>query len=102
MPQGLEHSKIETETRLRRRIHTYTQELDQHNLASSDLAHVSSHVLVLCSQVTFDLCKYFVDEWILVTEEEISKAVYLFMENHHKVPKSTNNTLRHFALKSLF
>ena len=49
-----------------------------------------------------DLCKSLVDEWILVTEEEISKAVYLFMENHHKVPKSTNNTLRHFALKSLF
>lgn len=35
--------------------------------------------------MTFDLCKSFVDEWILVTEEEISKAVYQFMENHHKV-----------------
>ncbi|CAH3175755.1 unnamed protein product [Porites lobata] len=35
--------------------------------------------------VTFDLCKSLVDEWILVTEEEISKAVYLFMENHHKI-----------------
>lgn len=36
-------------------------------------------------QVTFDLCKCLVDEWILVSEEEISKAVYQFMENHHKV-----------------
>lgn len=35
--------------------------------------------------VTFDLCKCFVDEWILVSEEEISKAVYQFMENHHKI-----------------
>lgn len=37
------------------------------------------------NSVTFDLCKSFVDEWILVTEEEISKAVYQFMENHHKI-----------------
>lgn len=36
-------------------------------------------------KVTFDLCKYLVDEWILVSEEEISRAVYQFMENHHKV-----------------
>lgn len=35
--------------------------------------------------MTFDLCKYLVDEWILVSEEEISRAVYQFMENHHKV-----------------
>lgn len=37
------------------------------------------------NSVTFDLCKYLVDEWILVSEEEISKAVYQFMENHHKI-----------------
>ena len=37
--------------------------------------------------MTFDLCKSLVDEWILVTEEEISKAVYHFMENHHKVSR---------------
>lgn len=46
------------------------------------------HFSLLCDfpyQVTFDLCKCFVDEWILVSEEEISKAVYQFMENHHKV-----------------
>ncbi|XP_022803751.1 uncharacterized protein LOC111341064 [Stylophora pistillata] len=36
-------------------------------------------------EVTFDLCKYLVDEWILVSEEEIRKAVYQFMENHHKI-----------------
>ncbi|PFX17255.1 L-threonine dehydratase catabolic TdcB [Stylophora pistillata] len=36
-------------------------------------------------KVTFDLCKYLVDEWILVSEEEIRKAVYQFMENHHKI-----------------
>ncbi|KAL9987298.1 hypothetical protein ACROYT_G001581 [Oculina patagonica] len=35
--------------------------------------------------VTFDLCKSLVDEWIVVSEEEISKAVYQFMENHHKI-----------------
>jgi len=35
--------------------------------------------------VTFELCKSLVDEWILVSEEEISKAVYQFMENHHKI-----------------
>ncbi|RMX47406.1 hypothetical protein pdam_00019333 [Pocillopora damicornis] len=37
------------------------------------------------NSVTFDLCKYLVDEWILVSEEEISRAVYQFMENHHKI-----------------
>jgi len=37
------------------------------------------------NSVTFDLCKSLVDEWILVTEEEISRAVYQFMENHHKI-----------------
>ncbi|XP_068694097.1 L-threonine ammonia-lyase-like [Montipora foliosa] len=37
------------------------------------------------NSVTFNLCKSLVDEWILVTEEEISKAVYHFIENHHKI-----------------
>ena len=49
-----------------------------------------SYSLLFCfffNQVTFNLCKSLVDEWILVTEEEISKAVYHFIENHHKVSK---------------
>ncbi|KAJ7365906.1 hypothetical protein OS493_002636 [Desmophyllum pertusum] len=37
------------------------------------------------NSVTFDLCKSLVDEWILVSEREISKAVYQFMDNHHKI-----------------
>ena len=65
-------------------------------------SRIVTAAFVSCCQVTFDLCKSLVDEWILVKEEEIRKAVYLFMENHHKVRKLSNNTLRHFALKSLF
>lgn len=37
------------------------------------------------NSVTFELCNYLVDEWILVTEEEIIRVVYQFMENHHKI-----------------
>ncbi|KAK3709915.1 hypothetical protein QZH41_020041 [Actinostola sp. cb2023] len=35
--------------------------------------------------ITFDLCRRVVDEWVIVTEEEISKAIYNVMEHHHKV-----------------
>jgi threonine dehydratase len=33
--------------------------------------------------VTFELCRAFVDEWVLVSEEEISAAMRLVMETHH-------------------
>jgi len=33
--------------------------------------------------ITFPLCQSFVDEYILVTEEEIKDALRLFMETHH-------------------
>ena len=48
--------------------------------------------------MTFYLCKSFVDEWILVTEEEISKAVYQFMENH---PQVSEKQLSFVELKSV-
>ncbi|KAK3709914.1 hypothetical protein QZH41_020040, partial [Actinostola sp. cb2023] len=35
--------------------------------------------------ITFDLCRRVVDEWVIVTEEEISKAIYNVMEHHHKI-----------------
>jgi threonine dehydratase len=33
--------------------------------------------------VTFDLCKRFVDDYVLVSESEIKDAMRLFMETHH-------------------
>ncbi len=35
--------------------------------------------------ITFDLCKKYVDDYFLVTEEEIKKAISLILEKHHKV-----------------
>ena len=41
-------------------------------------------------QVTFEMCSKYVDEWILVDEEEISHATFKFLDYHHKVcPYST-------------
>ncbi|XP_048583453.1 L-threonine dehydratase catabolic TdcB [Nematostella vectensis] len=34
---------------------------------------------------TFEMCKKFVDDWVLVSEEEISKAIYDVMDYHHKL-----------------
>lgn len=33
--------------------------------------------------ITFDLCKKYVDDFILVSEEEIAKAITLMLEKHH-------------------
>ncbi|KXJ08609.1 uncharacterized protein LOC110248550 [Exaiptasia diaphana] len=35
--------------------------------------------------ITFDICKEVVDDWVIVTEEEIAKAIYNVMEHHHKI-----------------
>ncbi|OWF39028.1 uncharacterized protein LOC110465591 [Mizuhopecten yessoensis] len=35
--------------------------------------------------VTFELCRDYVDEWILVTEEQIGKAIVFMVKNHHKI-----------------
>ncbi|XP_072051609.1 putative threonine dehydratase [Amphiura filiformis] len=35
--------------------------------------------------VTFDFCRSLVDEWVMVSEKEISDAVYLILEKHHKL-----------------
>jgi len=35
--------------------------------------------------ITFDLCKKYVDDYFLVTEKEIKKAIYLILEKRHKV-----------------
>ena len=35
--------------------------------------------------ITYDLCKELVDEYILVTENEIKKSIKLILENHHMV-----------------
>ncbi|XP_064614061.1 L-threonine ammonia-lyase-like [Liolophura sinensis] len=35
--------------------------------------------------VTFELCRKHVDDWLLVTEEQISEAVYFMLDKHHKV-----------------
>eukprot|EP00112_Aurelia_sp_Birch-Aquarium-sp1_P011185 Seg2356.2 transcript_id=Seg2356.2/GoldUCD/mRNA.D3Y31 product="L-threonine dehydratase catabolic TdcB" protein_id=Seg2356.2/GoldUCD/D3Y31 len=35
--------------------------------------------------ITFDMCKDIVDEWVLVTEDEISLAVYDMLQEHCKV-----------------
>lgn len=35
--------------------------------------------------ITFDLCKKYVDDYFLLTEEEIKEAIYLILEKHHKV-----------------
>ena len=37
------------------------------------------------NSVTFELCQKFVDDWIIVDEELIEKAVYFVLEHHHKV-----------------
>ena len=36
-------------------------------------------------QITFKLCRDYVDDWALISEEEIEKAVYFMLEKHHKV-----------------
>lgn len=33
--------------------------------------------------ITFDLCREYVDEWVLVTEDEIKQAIKYFMDAHH-------------------
>lgn len=35
--------------------------------------------------ITFDLCKKLVDDFILVSEEEIEKAIWLMISKHHKL-----------------
>lgn len=35
--------------------------------------------------VTFPLCKKLVDKWIKVSEDEIARAMYLLLEQHHKL-----------------
>ncbi|XP_064608125.1 L-threonine ammonia-lyase-like isoform X2 [Liolophura sinensis] len=35
--------------------------------------------------VTFDICKEHVDQWILVNEESIARAIYFVIQKHHKV-----------------
>ncbi|EDV21099.1 uncharacterized protein TRIADDRAFT_60349 [Trichoplax adhaerens] len=35
--------------------------------------------------VTFEICRKYIDEWVLVTEEEIADAIYFMMEQHHKI-----------------
>jgi threonine dehydratase len=35
--------------------------------------------------LTFDLCKKYVDDYILVTETEIKRAITLILDNHHMV-----------------
>ncbi|XP_070541013.1 L-threonine ammonia-lyase-like [Ptychodera flava] len=37
------------------------------------------------NSVTFDICKSCVDKWVLVSEDEISEAVYFMIEHHHKI-----------------
>lgn len=37
------------------------------------------------NSVTFEPCRDLVDDWIIVSEDEISKAVYFMLEHHHKV-----------------
>ena len=37
------------------------------------------------NSITFDLCKKYVDDYILVTENEIEKAIALILEKHHLV-----------------
>ncbi|XP_052093336.1 L-threonine dehydratase catabolic TdcB-like [Mytilus californianus] len=37
------------------------------------------------STVTFQLCRDFVDEWIMVEEEDIAKAIMFMVEKHHKI-----------------
>ena len=38
--------------------------------------------------MTFDLCVEFVDEWVLVDEEEIASAIFTFLDYHHKVSQN--------------
>ena len=37
------------------------------------------------NSVTFECCQKYVDDWVLVNEEQIQKAVYFMLEHHHKV-----------------
>ena len=50
------------------------------------------------NSVTFEFCQKFVDDWVLVNEEQIQKAVYFMLEHHHKVTvhsfKSTTLIIR--------
>ena len=36
-------------------------------------------------QITFPLCAKYVDDWIMVSEEEIGKAVVFMLQHHQKV-----------------
>ena len=35
--------------------------------------------------ITFDFCKKYVDDYFLVSEQEIKEAIHLILEKHHKV-----------------
>ena len=35
--------------------------------------------------ITFELCQHYVDQYILVNEEEIANAILLMLEKHHMV-----------------
>ena len=48
------------------------------------------------NSVTFELCQKFVDDWILVDEEQIQKAVYFVLEHHHKVKYYLANIVTQF------
>ncbi|XP_033751139.1 putative threonine dehydratase [Pecten maximus] len=37
------------------------------------------------NSVTFEICRDYVDEWMLVTEEQIGKAVVFMAQTHHKI-----------------
>lgn len=46
-------------------------------------------MLTLLFQITFPVCCSFVDDWVLVDEQEISEAVYTVLDQHHKVKTYT-------------
>ncbi|XP_013794798.1 uncharacterized protein LOC106478779 [Limulus polyphemus] len=48
------------------------------------LAH-STNVKLEQDSVTLNMCAKLVDEWVLVSEEEIATAVYYMMEHHHRL-----------------
>nr|XP_034318045.1 L-threonine dehydratase biosynthetic IlvA [Crassostrea gigas] len=37
------------------------------------------------NSITFPICAEYVDDWILVDEEEIGKAIIFMLQHHHKV-----------------
>ncbi|XP_013390769.1 uncharacterized protein LOC106159121 isoform X2 [Lingula anatina] len=42
--------------------------------------------------VTFEFCKKYIDEWILVPEEQIERAIYFMMEHHHRIVEGAAGT----------